>query len=84
MFICHNGLFISLVAMNHFCKSYAKTDLATLYYVIFIEPLAVFPMETQSFDYKQFTNNSINKVIEAKTNDPFVLLEEHVFNTVLL
>jgi hypothetical protein len=30
-------------------------------------------------------NNSINKVIEEKkTNDPFLLLEEHFFDVVLL
>jgi hypothetical protein len=29
-------------------------------------------------------NNSINKLIEEKINDPFLLLEEHYFTAVLL
>jgi hypothetical protein len=29
-------------------------------------------------------NNSINKLIEKKTNNPFLFLEEHFFATVLL
>jgi hypothetical protein len=55
--------------MDPFCKSYVENDLVSLHYVTFIEPLAIFPTEALSFDYKQFTNNSINKVIEAKRND---------------
>jgi hypothetical protein len=41
-------------------------------------------MEVLSFDSEQFTNNSNNKVIEAKIIDHFVLLEEHFITTVLL
>jgi hypothetical protein len=70
--------------MNHFCKSNVETNLATLHYVTFIEPLTVFSMEALSFDSGQFMNNSINKVIEAKTNDHFLQLEEHFFAAVLL
>jgi hypothetical protein len=84
MFLFLNKLFIYLVTMDHFCKSNAKTNLATLHYVTFIEPLAVFPAEALSFDSEKFTNNSINEVIEAKTNDPFLLLEEHFFDAILL
>jgi hypothetical protein len=50
--------------MDPFCKSCAKTNLVSLHYVTFIEPLAIFPTKALSFDSKQFTNNSINKVIE--------------------
>jgi hypothetical protein len=72
------------VAIDPFCKSYVKTDLASLHYVTFIEPLVVFPMEAMSFDSRQFTNNSINKVIEAKTKDHFLLFEEHFLPIVLV
>jgi hypothetical protein len=41
-------------------------------------------MKALSFDSEQITNNSINKVIEEKTKDHFLLLEEHLFATVLL
>jgi hypothetical protein len=79
MFVCFNKLFISLVAMDHCYKIYIKTELTSLHYVTFIESLAIGPTEALSFDSDQFTNNSINKVIEEKTNDPFLLLEEHFF-----
>jgi hypothetical protein len=72
------------VAMNLFCKSYDKTDLASLHYVIFIEPLAVMPTEFLSFACEQFMNNSVIKLIEEKTNNPFILLEEHFFASLLL
>jgi hypothetical protein len=36
--------------MDYFYISYIKTDLATLHYVIFIEPIAVSPTEVLSFD----------------------------------
>jgi hypothetical protein len=77
-------LSISLVAMDHFYKSYAKTDLALLHYVTFIEPLAVSTTEMLSFDFDEFTSNSMKKVIERNINDPFVLLEEQFFDAVLL
>jgi hypothetical protein len=70
--------------MDHFCKTNIKTDLATLHYMTFIEPLTIFSTEALSFDSEQFTNNSINKVIEAKTTDPFLQLEEHFIAVVLL
>jgi hypothetical protein len=43
-----------------------------------------FSNEALSLNSEQFTNNSINKVIQATTNDPFLLLEEHFFDTVLM
>jgi hypothetical protein len=73
LFICLNKFFISLVAMNAFCKSYVDTDLASLHYVTFIKPFVVSPKEALSFDSKQFTNTSINKLIEAKDKYPFLL-----------
>jgi hypothetical protein len=79
LFVCLNRFFISLVAMEPSCKTYVKTDLASPHYVIFIEPLSICPMEHLSIDSDQFTKNSINKVIEEKTNDPFLLLDEHLF-----
>jgi hypothetical protein len=72
LFICLNRFFISLVAMDHFYKSNAETDLALLHYITFIESLAVFPMEVLSFDSDDFTNNSMKKVIEGKRNDSFI------------
>jgi hypothetical protein len=72
------------VAIDHFYKSCTETDLASLHYVIFIEPLVIFQKKAMSFDSKQFTSNCITKVIEAKTNDPFLLLEENFFTAVLL
>jgi hypothetical protein len=54
------------------------------HYITFIEPLVIFPTEAMPFDFEKFTNNSINEVIEAKTNEPFLPLEEHFFDTVLL
>jgi hypothetical protein len=74
LFVCLNRLFISLVAMDPSCKTYVKNDLISLHYVTFIELLAISPTETPSFDSDQFTDNSINEVIEEKTNDPFLLL----------
>jgi hypothetical protein len=70
--------------MDPFCNSYAGTDLTSLHYVTFIEPLAVLPMEVLSLDSEQFVNNSMNKVIEGKINAPFVLLEEHFFAAIML
>jgi hypothetical protein len=75
MFIYLNRLFISLVAMDTFCKSYGATDLASLHYVIFIESFAILRMEVVSFDFEQSTNNSIDKMIEEKTDDPFCSLK---------
>jgi hypothetical protein len=72
------------MAMDLFCKSCVETDLASLHYVTFIEPLVVFPTEALSFNFEQFTNNSINKVIESITNDHFPLFEEHFFAAVLV
>ncbi len=77
LFICLNKFFISLVAMNAFCKSYVDTDLASLHYIIFIKSYAVSPKEALSFDSEQFTNISINKLIEAKLKDPFLIFEEY-------
>jgi hypothetical protein len=57
--------------MNSSCKTYVETDLASLYYVTFIAPLAVCPTEALSIDYDQFTNNTINKVIEEKNEQLF-------------
>jgi hypothetical protein len=79
-----NRFFISLVTMDLFDKSNAETNLASLHYVTFIEPLVIFPTEALSFNLEQFTNNSMKKVTEGERNDPFVLLEEHFFATVLL
>jgi hypothetical protein len=73
LFICVNRFFISLVIMNTFCKSCVDTDLASLHYVTFIKPFVVSPKEALSFDSKQFTNTSINKLIEAKDKYPFLL-----------
>jgi hypothetical protein len=84
MFIYLNRLFISLVAMDTFCKSYGATNLASLHYVTFIEPFAILPMEAMPFDFEYFRNNSIDKMIDEKIDDPFLLLEEHFFATVLL
>jgi hypothetical protein len=70
--------------MDHFCKSYAKTDLASLHYVIFIELLAIMPMESLPFGSKQFINNSVTKLIKEKNNDPFILLEEYFFAAFVL
>jgi hypothetical protein len=61
--------------MDCLCKSNVETDFITLHYVTFIEPLAIFPTEVMSFDFEKFMNNSINEVIEAKTNDSFLLLD---------
>jgi hypothetical protein len=72
------------VAMDHFHKSYVVTDLTSLHYVTFIESLVVFPTDALSFDSEQFMTNSMKKVIEGKTNDSFILLEEHFFAAVML
>jgi hypothetical protein len=84
LLICLHRLFISLVAMDHFYKSYVETDLATLHYVTFIKPLVVSRMEALSFDSNNFTSNSMKKVIERNINDSFALLKEHLFDIVLL
>jgi hypothetical protein len=84
LLICLNRLSISLVAMDHFYKSYTETDLAMLHYVTFTEPIAISPMKTLSFDSNEFMSNSMKKVIEGNINDPFILLEEQFFDAVLL
>jgi hypothetical protein len=53
-------------------------------YMAFTEPLTISPMEALSFDSKQFMNNTNNNVIEAKTTNHFLLLEEQSIATVLL
>jgi hypothetical protein len=60
------------VAIDHFYKSYVETDLVSLHYITFIEPLAAFSMEALAFDLEQFMNNSMKKVIEGERNVPFV------------
>jgi hypothetical protein len=75
-------LFVSLVPMDRFYKTNTETDLTTLHYMAFIEPLTIFPMEAMSFDSKQFMNNSINKVIEVERTDHFLLIEEHFITAV--
>jgi hypothetical protein len=72
------------MAINPSCKAYVKTNLTSLHHVTFIELLGICPTEALSFDSDQFTNNSINMVIEEKTSDPFVLLEEYFFATFLV
>jgi hypothetical protein len=84
MFICLNMLYISLVTMDSSCKTYVKSDLASLHYVAFIEPIVICTMEVLSFHSDQFTNNAINKVIQDKISDPFILNQEHFFTTFLV
>jgi hypothetical protein len=72
------------VTINTICKSYTVTDLASLYYVNFIEALVVSQSEARSFDSKQFTNTSINKLIQRKTKDFFLLFKEHFFMSTLV
>jgi hypothetical protein len=55
----------SLVAMYPCCKSYVKTNLASLHSIAFNEPLTARPIQAMFFNSEQFMNNSI-KVIEAK------------------
>jgi hypothetical protein len=78
LFIYINILSIFLMTKNTFC------DLASLHYVIFIKPIVVSLSETLCFDSKQFTNTSINKLIEAKPKTPFMLFETHFFTNVLV
>jgi hypothetical protein len=70
--------------MDPFCKSYVKVDLSSLHYVTFIESFVVMPTKSLSLSPEQFMNNSINKLIKEKINDPFLLVEQHFFITVLL
>jgi hypothetical protein len=70
--------------MDPFHKSCVTTDLASLHYVTFIESLAIFSTKTLSFDSEQFKNVSINKEIDSKIEDPFLLLDEHFFATDLV
>jgi fucose permease len=71
-------LSISLVAMNTFY------NLASLHYVIFIEPLAISSSEASCFDSEQFTNTSINKLIEVKPKDTFLIFEEYFFTNIFV
>jgi hypothetical protein len=48
-FVYLKSLYKSLVAIDHFCKLYAKIDLASLYYGTFIKLLSVMPMGSLSF-----------------------------------
>jgi hypothetical protein len=83
LFICLNRLYIYFMAMDPFRNLYNDTNLASLHYITFIEPLAVLPTEVLSFDSEEFTNNSMKNVIEGKINVPFIL-EEHFFVVVTL
>jgi hypothetical protein len=65
--------------MDSSCKTYVEIDLTSLHYVTFIGPHVICPTDALSFDSDQFANNTINKVIEEKMNDSFMLLEEHYF-----
>jgi hypothetical protein len=67
-----------------FCKSYVDTDLAFVHYITFIESFVISPKEAMSFDSEQFVNTSINKLIEAKDQDPYLLCEDHFFGGVLV
>jgi hypothetical protein len=70
--------------MDSSYKIHVETDLASLHYVTFIELLAICPTNALSFESDQFTNNNINKVIEDKINEPFILNEEHFFTAFLV
>jgi hypothetical protein len=70
--------------MNPFYKAYAETNLASLHYITFVEPLTALSSEALSFDSEQFTKNFMKIVIEGERNDPFMLLEEHFSAVVLL
>jgi hypothetical protein len=72
------------VTIDPFCNSYVGTDLVSLRYAIFIEPLAILPREALFFDSDHFTNNSTKKVIEWKINASFILLEEYFSTAVTL
>jgi hypothetical protein len=79
MFIYLNMPYIFFMAMNIFFKSYADTDLAWLHYNTFIKPIVISPNEALSFHSELFANTSINKFIESKIKDHFLLFEEHFF-----
>jgi hypothetical protein len=49
-----------------------------LYYVTFIDSLVVFRTKAMSFESKQFTNNSINKMIGVKINEHFVYYSKKI------
>jgi hypothetical protein len=49
-----------------FLKKVPDTDLAWLHYATFIESIVVSLDEALFFDSEQFTNTSMNKLIEAK------------------
>jgi hypothetical protein len=70
--------------MNTLYKSYVDTNLASLHYITFIEPFAISPKEALSFGSEQFTNTSINKFIEPKDKDPFLIFEEQFFGNILV
>jgi hypothetical protein len=72
------------VSIDPFYKAYAETNLASLHYVTFVEPLAALSTEKLSFDSEQFTKNFMKIVIEGERNYPFMLLEEHFSAVVLL
>jgi hypothetical protein len=72
-----------VVAMDSVYQSCIETDLATLHYVVFIEPFGVFSTDPLSFDSDQFMSNFADKILESKNEDPFVLLEEHFFQAII-
>jgi hypothetical protein len=61
----------------------SQIDLALLHYVTFIEPYAIIPTESLSFGLDHFMNKSI-ELIEEKTKDPFIFLEDNLFAAALL
>jgi hypothetical protein len=82
--VCLNSLYKSLMEMDIFCKLYVEIDFASLHHVTFIELLAIMPTVSLAFSLEQFMNNSIDKLIEGKIYNHFLLLEEHFFVVVLL
>jgi hypothetical protein len=64
--------------MDPCSRAYVEIDLISLHYVTFINP----PTESLFLGSEWFMNNSINKLIEEKVNDPF-LLKEYLFITIL-
>jgi hypothetical protein len=83
LFFCVSTIVKSFVAIDVFYKSCAETDSSMVHYATIIEPFGVLPIEPLSFDAKQFTNNYTKNVLESKTNDPFLLLEEYFFAAIV-
>jgi hypothetical protein len=84
VFFVLSGFSTFVVAMVCLYQTCVQTDLTMLHYVIFIELFGMLPTKSLSFNSNQITLSYENKIFESNDEDPFLLLEEHFFEAVMV